>query len=270
MRADHRIISPLHLRILAIVAELDRADPQPALRLEGGTALAAWFLHHRESEDLDLFADPGFNASDFARRLATRCAAEGLRVDGSGPSTIGFARLLVRDPAHLTDAPVRVDLAVASSSRLEPLLDTDEGVRLASWRDLCAGKLHAICDRFEPRDFVDLHFIVSERVDPHEQRRVSLRGLVDDLLRTDPGLAPHHLGQALQRGLGQPLVERMPLRLLRPVTDAAVHESARSMIAECARRVREAMAVYASAGAGGSGSRGARPSGGSAGAGSSG
>src|SRR6476661_3284870 len=59
LSADPRIVTPFHIRLMQIVARADAAYGAPNLRLDGGTGLAAYYLHHRESEDLDFFSDPG-------------------------------------------------------------------------------------------------------------------------------------------------------------------------------------------------------------------
>ena len=97
MRApDRRILSELHLRLLHLVAAVQESYHAPNLRLEGGTALAAFHLGHRESEDLDFFADPGLNAAELGRRVSERAAGEGLLIENAGPSSQGFVRLIAR------------------------------------------------------------------------------------------------------------------------------------------------------------------------------
>jgi len=59
------VLTPTHLRLLEIVGRAANQYEAPNLRLEGGTALAAYYLGHLESEDLDFFGDPGLNARHF-------------------------------------------------------------------------------------------------------------------------------------------------------------------------------------------------------------
>jgi len=47
------VVSPLHVRTLGAVARAEEAYGSIDLRLEGGTALAGYYLGHRQSEDLD-------------------------------------------------------------------------------------------------------------------------------------------------------------------------------------------------------------------------
>lgn len=59
LRAHRLVVSPVHVSILKAVAEAEREYGSPDLRLEGGTALSAYYLMHRQSEDLVLFGEPG-------------------------------------------------------------------------------------------------------------------------------------------------------------------------------------------------------------------
>ncbi|HEY0155273.1 MAG TPA: nucleotidyl transferase AbiEii/AbiGii toxin family protein [Longimicrobium sp.] len=239
LSADPRVVRPLHLQIMRVVAETEAAYGDVGLRLEGGTALAAYHLRHRESEDLDFFGDPRMDARDFGAALRERLMSEGFELRPAGPATQGFARFIVDpDPGSESD-PVRLDLARSSPFRLEQLELSQEGVKVASFRDLCAGKMHAICDRFEPRDFIDLDAILRHPdggTNPElAQRRAG--ALIDDVLRIDPGLTPAFVGQALERGTRTPIVSMFPLRLLRPVREEAVQSTLQVAIDECARRV---------------------------------
>ncbi|MGI9189727.1 MAG: nucleotidyl transferase AbiEii/AbiGii toxin family protein [Longimicrobiaceae bacterium] len=146
------MVGPLQLRLLRIVADVNQIYPVPDLRLKGGTALSAYHLVHRESRDLDLFAAPSLNASEFGELVREEAEREGVQMSAVGPASLGYATYL----AKLRDAAVRLDFAAASSYRLDSFDETAEGVRIASYADLCAGKLHAICDRFAERYFVDL------------------------------------------------------------------------------------------------------------------
>mgnify|MGYP006144987501 CR=1 FL=1 len=116
---------------------------------------------------------------------------------------------------------------------------TTEGVRVASYRDICAGKLHAICDRFEPRDFVDLHAILTRPADDRrpvgeEVMRGRFRGLVADLMETDPGLDPLLVGNALQRARGRTLIAGLPYMLFIDLDDPALQGTLEVCLDECA------------------------------------
>lgn len=127
--------------------------------LTGGTALSAFYLHHRYSEDLDLFtADP---------LAVTRVApvlqdiAKDLNAQVSFTRTLGsfLECFFERDSGER----VKMDFAQDSPYRLQPtLLDTEYNVYVDNATDIACNKLSALFDRAEPKDFVDVFFVCQE------------------------------------------------------------------------------------------------------------
>lgn len=136
---------------MQIVAEADARYGAPNLRLDGGTALAAYHLGHRVSKDLDFFADYQLNAAAFAEVVREVAEERGFGMRATRGRSMGFAQFIASDPE--TGIEVQLDFAAASPFHLEERDVAAEGIRVSSYRDLCAGKLHAICDRYEPRDY---------------------------------------------------------------------------------------------------------------------
>lgn len=222
---------------MQIVARADAAYGVPNLRLDGGTALAAYYLHHRQSEDLDFFSDPGLNAPGFGDAVAEAAAAEGIRLEPFGGRSLG----MVTYTAHSEGEPqegVKIQFAVQSPFRLEPLESADEGIRISSFRDICAGKLHAVCDRLAHRDFYDLYVIVTggKPVSSLEEHAIRTRfaAHLADVIEIDPGLTPAVVGQAIARGMNRPIVSAIELNLLIPVTEEDMQTLLGHCIAECA------------------------------------
>jgi Nucleotidyl transferase AbiEii toxin, Type IV TA system len=247
LRHDPSVIGDLHVRVLHAVARANEAEGIPDLRLDGGTALAAFYLGHRQSEDLDIFAGPALNAVEFGKRVAETAFGDGIAFESFGPSSRGFARFVARDVSDANVAPVRVDLASTSPFLLDALQPTEEGVPVASFRDVCAGKVHALSDRFEARDFIDLHAILNRPTDQGESideslLRARFKVLVDDLLMIDPGMEARLLGEGVARGLGKPLVAPFKLRVLIPITDDQLQATINFCVEECVRIVLDAPA----------------------------
>lgn len=248
LRAHPRVVSPVHVRVLKAVAEAEREYGPLDLRLEGGTALAAYYLRHRQSEDLDLFGSPGMDARDFRAFVEETLSRDGLHVVGRGAANQGFAEFLVSDQPATVPAldrrNVRVQLGRASPFHLSPPLPTREGMPVASYRDVCAGKLHAVCDRYEPRDFIDLHCILhhhgpGEAPPDESERRGRFRALLADLEASDPGLTEVQVGQALARGVNRAIVSEFPLRLLVALEDEQIQDTVRLGLEECADLTRK-------------------------------
>lgn len=249
--ADPGVLSPLQVRLLRLIAQAEREYGSVGLRLEGGTALSAYYLRHRESEDLDLFGDSGLDARDFRAHVVERLGQDGLHVLSQGPASRGFAEMTVTDQevgASADSMGTRVQFGRTSPFALEPARRTAEGPPVASFRDVCAGKLHALCDRFEVRDYIDVHFIIaggdpeggSNAEDSGAER---VRRLVRDLHECDPGLTPVQVGEALARGIDRPLVGAFPLRMLRKVTDTEVQRTIRLAVEVCTGITGESMGV---------------------------
>lgn len=236
--ADPEVVTPLQRQVLKIVGAAEQAYGPVGLRLMGGTALAGYYLHHRQSEDLDLFGGPPMNARDFGLFVRARLEAEGFTVDTDEryPLNQGFARFVVAGGDH---PPVQIDFGRESPFMLEPAITTAEGIMVGSFRDLCAGKLSAASGRFASRDFIDLHAILwRPRRDGGEVDEDTIRRRMTELLRdvraTDPGLTPPIIADGLGRALGQALVAGFPLRLLHSYTEAAVQRTLRTARAVCA------------------------------------
>ena len=222
---------------MQIVARADAAYGAPNLRLDRGTALAAYYLHHRQSEDLDFFSDPGLNAPAFGDAVRDVAAAEGIQMDSYGGRSLGMATFTARGESEPQNG-VKLQFAVQSPFRLEPLHDTAEGIRVSSLRDICAGKLHAVCDRLAHRDFYDLYVILTEGSPVGELQESAVRrrfaALLADLMETDPDLTPFSVGQAIARGVNRPIVSVIELNLLVPVAEEEMQTLLGYCVAECA------------------------------------
>lgn len=119
------------------------------LYLTGGTALAGFHYRHRHSDDLDLFThgislDPALLA---ARDTATTLRSP-LQVEAGTGSyrrmRIGSVRIdIVRDVDYRVGAPLLLD-----------------GIMIDNVKNIAVNKVCAILGRLEPKDYVDLHFIL--------------------------------------------------------------------------------------------------------------
>ena len=124
--------------------------------LSGGTALAAYHLYHRKSEDLDFFTQ---NAVDtlflhaFGERIKQSLEAE----------KVFFQRIYDRNLFQFSTSSgeLKVEFTRYPFPQFEkPAIVAD--VRVDSLRDIAANKLMAMLDRFDPKDFADLFFILQQ------------------------------------------------------------------------------------------------------------
>ena len=127
--------------------------------LTGGTALSAFYLHHRYSEDLDLFTPDPLAVTRVAPVLQD--IAKNLNAQVSFTRTLGsFLECFFEGDSG---ERVKIDFAQDSPYRLQPtLLDTEYDVYVDNATDIACNKLSALFDRAEPKDFVDVFFVCQE------------------------------------------------------------------------------------------------------------
>lgn len=143
------ILTPLHRQVLdTLFAKEEFAG---AFYLTGGTALAAFYLHHRHSDDLDFFTHEP--ATDFLWPMLQTMQAKGeLTVLSRTPQFIRtqFSGGLRVDFVH--DVPSRVGVPRAFGSW-----------RVDSLDNITLNKLCAILGRLDVKDYVDLYFLLKDR-----------------------------------------------------------------------------------------------------------
>lgn len=151
---EQTLLTPAQQTVLRLVSQ------EPALSgysLSGGTALSVFYLHHRISDDLDFFSQVAvdrMNLDAFIVRLK-----EAVRARTVEPQLIHDRRLFL---FRLPVGELKVEFTLYPFPSLEDPTPHN-GVRVDSLRDISAGKLMALLDRFEPKDFVDLYFLLQER-----------------------------------------------------------------------------------------------------------
>lgn len=136
--------------------EFIRSDLRETFRLAGGTALSAFYLHHRHSENLV------FVSSEPAPMEALNAFLQSLDF----VENIRFFRRYDRRifTLEVPDAsPLKTEFTRYSLLDLEPPVEV-EGLRVESFQDIVAGKRCAVADRSEIKDYVDLY--VATRDDP--------------------------------------------------------------------------------------------------------
>lgn len=155
--------------------------------LSGGSALAAGYLGHRRSVDIDLFVVESGDVDALVGtiRAAASTAGWGVEMVRSYP---GFKRLSVRngEDSTLVDIiheVVQQEVALAD----KPVID---GVRMDDISDIVANKLCAVLGRGEVRDLVDLYFISKAGFDVLDSMPAAYR--------KDSGIDPATLADVLR------------------------------------------------------------------------
>jgi predicted nucleotidyltransferase component of viral defense system len=121
--------------------------------LTGGTALAAFYLKHRYSEDLDFFSENEFDVSQLSVFLKT------IKKD-LGISKIDFQQSYNRNLFFLTMGreTLKTEFTFFPFSRIEKGAEA-HGVAVDSLLDIAVNKLFTIYQRTKARDYIDLYFI---------------------------------------------------------------------------------------------------------------
>lgn len=153
-RDSYPTFTPLQKRIFDIIVKNKTLSAQ--CYFTGGTALSAFYLHHRESEDLDFFSEADFDDTylhDFMNELSV---------------TLGFSlRYTKRYRSRICEllkdkTPVsKIDFVYHPHRLLEKGI-TYQRLVIDSLRDIAANKLLTINQRTEVKDFVDLYFLLKE------------------------------------------------------------------------------------------------------------
>lgn len=171
------ILTPAQGAVLRLLGE--QTDLRDQYVLSGGTALAAFHLHHRRSDDLDFFSLE--RVDDLrVRRFVEECR------ELIGTGAIEANRLYDRH-LFLLPLPDTSTLKLEFTQYPYPALaapSEHDGVRVESLRDIAADKLAAMLDRFEPKDYYDMYVLLHDGHATLEQIRRDLEQKFS--LRADP------------------------------------------------------------------------------------
>lgn len=146
------ILEPRQVAFLEAI----KASPLAArFYLSGGTALAAFYLHHRRSEDLDFFNEDEVDA------MAIEVFLKSHKED------LGFARIEYQQSFNRNlfflryeDGDIlKTEFTYYPFTRLEKGM-RDGGLQIDSLRDIAVNKVFTILQQTRARDFIDLFFIL--------------------------------------------------------------------------------------------------------------
>lgn len=122
--------------------------------LSGGTALAEYYLQHRYSDDLDFFTGDEIDTlvlHEFTTRLKISLDA----------TDLSYGHIHDRHLFSYTFpyGNLKIEFTRYPFIQLETP-EKKEYVRVDSFTDIGANKIMALLDRFDPKDFVDLYYIL--------------------------------------------------------------------------------------------------------------
>jgi hypothetical protein len=143
-------LTPAQRRLLDRLLESELVD---RFYLSGGTALSAFHLHHRKSDDLDLFARDPFDTQAVLRLV--NAVGDGPAVPRRVHDRLGFLLSVGGEPLRVEFVRYQFDHLQAPEPRYGRL-----GVD--GLRDILANKLSAMVERTEPKGYADVLFILRE------------------------------------------------------------------------------------------------------------
>lgn len=169
--------------------------------LTGGTALARFYLFHRESIDLDLFTHNQKLDFTLLNRVVLALAKKlGLKVSNQVLAET-FLQYIFTDKKG---TPLKVDFVKDVSVRFGKVVNR-KGVKLDSLENIAVNKILAVFGRTEAKDFIDLHFLL-------EGEKFVLEELIAKAKKKDLGLTEFYLANSIGRSAE---LKEMP-KMLKP------------------------------------------------------
>lgn len=123
--------------------------------LTGGTALSSWYLHHRESYDLDFFSNKPFDYDKIRRWFRENEAKIKFRAI-IFDDDFGFLEVKIRYP---NNDRLKIDFGHYSPTQIKKGL-VWRGLTIDSLDDITVNKFQTVSERPRTRDYVDLFFIL--------------------------------------------------------------------------------------------------------------
>lgn len=145
-------LTPTQERILTIIVK----EPYfPGMfYLTGGTALSAFYYHHRESEDIDLFTQKPFDQIFVQTWMNNQKKIHGWKLT--------YTKVFERQTYEISwkDHHGKIDFVHYDFRRLSPSTIQYRGVEVDSLSDIAVNKILSISQRTAVKDFVDLYYLL--------------------------------------------------------------------------------------------------------------
>lgn len=180
--------------------------------LTGGTALSEFYFGHRLSYDLDIFTVEKDLVLSFSRIVEEKLKNRSFSVEV-------IRRFASFAEFELTkkDEKVRLQLAYDSPFRFQNPEESDLNIMVNDYQDIVVDKLLAFFGRVEPRDAVDLFFIL---------KKENIEKLSQLAVQKDPGFDLYWLAVALEK------VEEFPDEISKWPVEMLLKLDARELKAE--------------------------------------
>ena len=172
--ANNPILLPYQQKILRLFFEADFAKP---FFLTGGTALAAFYLAHRESKDFDFFSFEPFETEALNQAIKTLARQMQAAVSVKIASETYHEIYLENKQEKWIQ---RIDIVQEPPVHFGKI-ETIDGVKVDSLENIGSNKILAIYGRFEPKDYIDLYWLL-------KNTDLNFEVLFKQAKKKDPGL----------------------------------------------------------------------------------
>src|SRR3989339_144776 len=183
-----KILTSQQEEILKIFSTTDDAQQ---FYLAGGTALAAFYLEHRLSEDLDFFTPHEELVPILGDKLR-----ENLEKNNFQAKALRKFKTFYELIASKDNESTLIHIAFDAPFRFEPLTRKEFGVRIDTLVDIATNKLLALWGRYAPKDFVDIYFLAKEKF--------SLEEIIAKAKEKDEGLEEYFLALSFHKAKDLP------------------------------------------------------------------
>lgn len=122
----------------------------------GGTALSAFYLQHRESEDLDFFSEKKFDSEGVLGKVSQWSKEKNFEFEHKEIENVNIFSLTFDNQEFL-----KVDFNYYPHKRLKKGLKSED-IEIDSLIDIATNKLLTISQRTQVKDFVDLYFVLQQ------------------------------------------------------------------------------------------------------------
>ena len=216
------LLTPVQISFMALFSEM---PDQGQFYLTGGTALAEYYIGHRLSYDLDFFTGVDELVLPMSYQIEKFGREHNLDITVVRRFA-SYVELLVKSQ----DEQLKIDLALDSPFRFEPPVISTEGVYVNDYKDLQVDKLLAYFGRAEPRDAVDLFYILKNE---------TIENLIALAAQKDPGFDVYWFTIALNKSAKFPdQLDRWPVKVLLPFNPVELKEKFQSLIDRLSGRLR--------------------------------
>lgn len=147
---NHNCYASLKQREI-LLSLLEYSDIESKFFLTGGTALSVFYLHHRISEDLDLFTANPIKLSELDIYIKREWGEKSNKLKDSQH----FLSYLIDE--------IKVDFVIDHLSlkekRIRFRFENGKSLFIDSINNIASNKFNTIVSRTEPKDFIDFYFI---------------------------------------------------------------------------------------------------------------